>query len=339
MSTFQVYSPLTAKGIKTLRKVLDKRQKSLSDEQKIALIIEHEPNMVHSLDFQIFCEEYYWKRQGRHCIFPRDAEVIDRLLSADFEAGQLESLELPFNSFVVAMPRGYQIDGIEIPSCLITWGEFTKSGKVVMDPFCDAAGIPRLTHTYPTARDGQKYVSIVYRDTIGSSPAKLLYARSTLTTDQFKALLDTRNLDEFTRLAGNYSHSSYHSIVDNEPHDQVIQYHMLKLVLAMAIYNQATEGEHLKDGIPGPGTKLLGMPAGTRPISSTISMPALSRGDHDSPQAHYRRWHFRQLVHERYYTKEHAGKPRGSRWTFVRDAYVMGHDGAHTQDVSESPQE
>ena len=39
--------------------------------------------------------------------------------------------------------------------------------------------------------------------------------------------------------------------------------------------------------------------------------------------AHYRRWHFRTLKHERYYQSgEWAGKPIGSRVVFVRDSFV-----------------
>jgi hypothetical protein len=336
MSVYKFYSPLTSKTIKDLKKVLDRRSRALSVEQQIAFLIDFDPNMLQTLDFQIFCEERHWRKKGRHCIFPRDAEVIDRLLSAEFEAGQLEALEMPFESFVIAMPNGYKIDGCQIPSCLITWGDFTRSGENVMTPFCDAAGLPRMEHSYPTATDGQKYVSIVYQDSESSKWSKMLYSRTTLTTNQFKPLLDTRDLDEFSRIAGNYEKSTFNSILANEPHDQIIQYNMLKLVLALAIYNQATDGENLKDGIPGPGTKLMGMSEGTRPISSTISMPPLPKRSQDSPNAHYRRWHFRQLMHERYYTKENAEKPRGSRWTFVKDAYVMGaDDSAHTLDVEQ----
>jgi len=336
MGTYNVYGPLTNSAIKVMRKVADKKTRKLSTERQIGWLIQQDEDLVNRLDFPIFCEEYNWKRKGRHCIFPQDSSVVDRLLSAEFESSHLDALELPFDSFILAMPRGYTSNGVEIPSALITTGVFGEYGDKVMNRFCDAIGMEHPEHQFPEELTGQSCLHLVYKDPRAPA-ARMLYARASIPSSQFDDLLGTNDLDEFQAIAGNYSNSNMLNIMDNEPHDQVIQYTLLKLTLAIGVFNQATDGVHIRDGVPSSKISFIGSPSDLRPRSATLGMPDLaSKGVTGDREPHYRRWHFRQLMSERYYQNEHAHRPRGSRWTFVKDAYVSGsQDSAHTAEHSD----
>lgn len=332
MSTYHVYSSLINNTHKMMRKMLPKKQRD-SKIAALQTLVEHNPEILQTLDFTIFCEEWSWMQEGRQALFPKDAAVLDRLMGADFETRELSALEMPFSSFVLAMPKGYEVEGIEMPSCLVTWGIFGQYGAERMDPLTSKMGLDGLQHEYPEAIKDEYAVQIVYRD--ATRKPDLVYARCSLSTSQFHSLLKCNNLDDFRDQAGSYSDSNLRQIIENDPRDLVIQYHMLKLIIAIAIFNQATEGVHLRPGMPGNNVKMLGRLPDEKSVAATLSMPEIPK-ESSSPDAHYRRWHFRQLSHERYYQGEHAGKPRGSRWTFVRDAYIgASSESAHTIEEDE----
>ena len=318
MSTYQIYSSLINQTHKQLRKILPKKERQ-SKSSAMRFVINNEPDFIHTLDFLIFCEEWSWMQSGHHTLFPESEDVLKRLASADFETRELSSLEMPFGSFVLAMPKGYEIDGVEMPSVLVTWGRFDEYGEERMAPLTDHLGLPRLGNRYPESSKGLMGLQIVYRD--HQRKKDLVYARCSLTADQFHDLLKSRTLEDFQSRAGHYENSNFRAILDNDHHDLVIQFHMLKTIIAIAIFNQATDGVHIKEGVPTSKVKMIGRIPGERSVASTLSMPGIEK-DTISPEAHYRRWHFRQLTHERYYQGEHSHKARGSRWTFVRDAYV-----------------
>ena len=100
-----------------------------------------------------------------------------------------------------------------------------------------------------------------------------------------------------------------------------------KLVFSLMIYINALGDEVLHKGVPNKKdnkNRLIEKASSTEkssPRRFTLKGPKGYTGRKQG--AHYRRWHFRTLKHERYYQSgEWAGKPIGSRVVFVRDSFV-----------------
>ena len=101
----------------------------------------------------------------------------------------------------------------------------------------------------------------------------------------------------------------------------------IQLVFSLMIYINALGDEVLHKGVPHKKdnqNKLIEKVSPTEnsaPRRFTLKGPKGYTGRKQG--AHYRRWHFRTLKHERYYQSgEWAGKPIGSRVVFVRDSFV-----------------
>jgi hypothetical protein len=113
-------------------------------------------------------------------------------------------------------------------------------------------------------------------------------------------------------------------LTDGDPEGAVA---VIKLVFSLMIYINALGDEVLHKGVPNKKenkNRLIEKASSTEkssPQRFTLKGPKGYTGRKQG--AHYRRWHFRTLKHERYYQSgEWAGKPIGSRVVFVRDSFV-----------------
>jgi len=102
---------------------------------------------------------------------------------------------------------------------------------------------------------------------------------------------------------------------------------IVKLVASIMVYINALGDEVLHRGVPFKKENAKFLSKGLNPTDKkepdlfTLRGPKGYTGRKQG--AHYRRWHFRTLKHERYYQSgEWAGKPIGSRVVFVRDSFV-----------------
>lgn len=130
-------------------------------------------------------------------------------------------------------------------------------------------------------------------------------------------LLQCKTVQEFDERLGHIDVSYRSQEVKGD--DATAEFYAFKIVCALAVYNQATEGEMLQPGMPGGKANVLGKLGKTQNYSMTY---AAAQREGESPNAHYRQWHFRQLRDQRYYQGKHQNRPVGSRWTFVRDTLV-----------------
>lgn len=323
MSTsYRIYTPLTQTTLKNVRKsgILTKRMKKLSDEEVLGQTVFRYKEILHTLDFLIMAEEYYWSTRNRPSIFIESESVARRLLEATYDVKWIDSIDMPFDSFILSMPKNFQIDGVTIPGCLVTWMPFNEMENKAVRPFCKKAGIPEPSGvTVPSDYEKSMTIHISYQDPYDSK--KAIYARCVIPVEFFEPLLKSTTLDEFRDIAGDYQSTFVHLLESSED-DLKIQFTLLKIILAMSVYNQATEGSHLVSGLPGTKIQIDGMIRSLKPNHRTLRMPSLKKPDRSSPHDHYRSFHFRQLRSDRYYKGEYQNYPKGSRWTFVSDAWV-----------------
>lgn len=135
-ASYELYPMLTQKIISSERElVLGREARSLNDRQVLQRFAKRNPGLSNDHAFYIMAEELHLKDNGSQVIFPESALVLDNLLKARFSMESPDGFDLPFNSFLLAMPRGYTFAGCQIPGLLITWipGKDFSSG--VLAPF------------------------------------------------------------------------------------------------------------------------------------------------------------------------------------------------------------
>lgn len=278
------------------------------------------------MDFLIASEELFWKKSGSHAIFPENEAVLNNLLRAKYHMESAEGFDLPFASFVVAIPHGYAFDGVKVPSFMVTYIEYKKSTDLTIHPFCDYLETPYPSSIgYQPVEDGAKSITITFKD-----PNSHGFVRMMQIDNKLPAILAANSLEEFRNAIGDYK-DKIGAIKSNED-DLKMQFITMKLVAALGVYNLATQGSRLKDGFPGTtAPRLMGKHDHGRITFTTLSGSVAPEGGKTSPQAHYRTWHFRQLRDPRYYKGEYQSMAPGSRYSFVSDTIVGQKVSPHTQ--------
>lgn len=322
--SFRTYTPLQQTTLKNLRRngVINKRMKKLCDEEILGDTVFRLPDMLQTLDFLIMAEEHFWELSKRPSIFIESAQVAQRLFEATYDAKWMDGIQMPFDSFILSMPKDFTVNDTIIPGCMVTWMRFCDLKDKAITPLCKKAGIPVPQEvTVPEQYRESMTIHISYQDPYDNR--KHTYARIVIPSDLFGSVLASKNGQEFRQRAGDYKDASFKGLVPSSDLDLTIQFTLLKLVLALAVFNQATEQEHLTPGLPGGHIQVDGVVRNLRPVHRTLSMPPLKAPDtKGAVEDHYRSFHFRQLRHERYYQGEYAEWAPGTRWTFVSDAWI-----------------
>jgi hypothetical protein len=304
--------------------------KKLSDAEILGEFYRIFPEMINRLDTFILSEERFWETEGNNVIFPESADVLNNLYRAKYNIENLSGFQLPFKSFILAMPAGFKIDGFEIPSCLITWEKYRSSEHSILYPFLDWIKFPRpMEVIHQPSSEDEMELGIIFRDPDQS----LAYHRTLCFGSALPEILKAKDTTEFQAILGNYSFSSMKGIIDSNDKDLNTQFRLFKLIAALGVYNMATERKHLVSGFPGTiEPKMIGRTSNQKMKVTTLENHHHSTGNEkEAPGMHYRTWFFRQLMDDRYYRGEYSDYPKGSRISFVPDTVVNRKVSAHTQ--------
>lgn len=326
-SLYDFYESLGAFLHRKMIKSLPSKERKMMTEKKLFQdILDSSPDLIHSLDFLIASEELYWKEEGRHAIFPENKIVLDNLLRAKYQMESSEGFDLPFPSFIVAIPYGYEFDGVKVPSFMVTHIEYRKSQDITIHPFCEYLETPFPNSVgYQDTEDGAKSITITFKD-----PSSHGYLRMMQIENKLPAILASESLQDFRIAVGDYRNKV--GAIQSSEHDLRTQFVIMKLIAALGVYNLATEGARLQNGFPGSiAPRLMGKHDQANVAFTTLSGSVNTDNIKASPQAHYRAWHFRQLRDERYYKGKHQSMTPGSRYSFVSDTLVGQKISPHTQ--------
>lgn len=103
--------------------------------------------------------------------------------------------------------------------------------------------------------------------------------------------------------------------------------------MGLMISNSATEGRIIKEGLPFDFTSKIKMKTIRKDITERYyyDFNALSTNKNaKTPDEHYRKWHFRNLKHDKYYQGEYKKHKPVTRWTMVRDTVINKTTDSHT---------
>ena len=309
MYTFHLSSVL--RKVRKFDRKFRKMGRKEADQEVIKTYLNNSENM-NTMEAVLSYDEYLYRRGTRPLVLPDDREVLTKIFKTKVRLNDSAGFRLPFDQFVLAPPKGFELDGIKIPGLLVTFmvagdreKKLTAAAREIgfdVSMYCDTERSERILSFYYQIQDKEKGLPAMYRTTV---PEKLL-----------PAALRCKTHEEFAALIGQIDTWDNYGLDDEESQRQ---FAIFNLVCKFAIYSYATEdcltpglpkgvNQNLTDGIIG---SYFGhsVKSGTRRIGNTS-------------EAHYRSAHIRQLSHPRYYKGEHEHKPVGSRFVWVQDTFV-----------------
>lgn len=262
-------------------------------------------------------DEYNWIHSGRVVMFPESEELLERIRQSKCDLRRARGFRMPHDCFMLAFPKDFILAGHKARGCLVTWMINAEREERLWQPFFRWAGVP--PKRLPPSREyrDEHTLSIMYQwgDAAAGIPQ---YNRVSIPKSKVPEVLRCKTAEEFSDSLGDLSGSLRGaSALDKEM--RKYQFELVKLVCSLAVYMQACD-DAVEEGYPGAIPRDLQPKAVGRFDCETIGTSSQVMGE--GRGQHWRSFHFRQLVDERYYKGKHAHLEPGSRIVFVRGAYV-----------------
>jgi len=257
----------------------------------------------------VLAEEDYWRnRTKRRVIYPTTDAFLRQLMSDDFELTDAEGFDLPFDSFVLAMPKGFAIDGVEIPTCLVTWIGAKEHVATVLNGFLARHNRPSSSIRLMPENMNQRSLSIIVPARDGSFSRVMCYHRL------IPQLLRTKDIAEYRELVGNLSDQTIAQDLDE--YDSKQQYLLLKLVAAVGVYIAACGDQGgLTEGFHNAAQRASVLPKTIK----TVRGYALREVDETAPERDEEAKSVFVQMEAEDAPEKAASRKKKSRWVFVRN--------------------
>lgn len=310
---YSTYNFLLGVFARTLKKTYKRK---FSDVEVLKYVAEIQGKSFLYSHAAPLAEEDYWRNETTcPAIFPKDSTTLNKILKTKYKVTMMEGIAPPFESFILCFPRGFTIEGVQMPGCLVTDMPVEKREEEVIQ------NTYRKVYKGGINTEGEKEPFIAINFTKNSEEL----FRVCVPRRRLPEVLASKSPKETESILG-----KLHTRGGFETPENVffIQHHLLKIIAAIYVYAQAE-----------PTAIVPGFPADNRPNiegnnhkrCSDFTLGTVARqGSNDSPEAHYRSGHYRQLSNPIYYRGEHKDKPIGSRIVWVKDTYVGKEIDPHT---------
>jgi hypothetical protein len=242
---YEIYQSMMDTELKHLNGHLkNKLGKGPSRSDLLAELFKFMPQFATTLALHIYAEEFYWMRTGGHTIFPASAQILNSLYETPIGFSAIETFNLPHQSFMLSIPAGYAVDGVKVPSFLVTCIPYHKTQELITSPFARLAQQHKgITIRLEESPAHDVAISIAYRDPAVPSA----YARTQFSVAQLPELLGIEG--HATQESSLKKYPRYSDVDDLSDHDVEIQRTMMRLVAALAWHTSNRAGS-LKEGFP-----------------------------------------------------------------------------------------
>ncbi|KLV03505.1 hypothetical protein ABT56_18905 [Photobacterium aquae] len=274
--------------------------------------------LASSIEIHVMADEFSLFRNN-NIIYPCDSTLLDKLFNAKYDISNITILTYPAESFVMAMPSGYQFNGVHLPSFMVNVCDNKMADELIYQPFCKALmGDSHVLQSPPRDIDDIK-ISLCFKDRHSDG-----YVRVQFYQHEIPDLLAIDNIEQFKSYMDkvNQKHHDLYRRKQREANDidMEIEIRLIKLVASLFVYHTASEGRFLRMGLPKSTAKFEQCQA-VKNTPATFMELGLYRDTENAngtrPDTHERTFYFRQLMSERYYQGKHSNRVRGSRWVFV----------------------
>jgi hypothetical protein len=266
-----------------------------------------------TLDSAILVDEMEWVAKKCPMYFPVCPELLQMLWRAKMDV-DMDDLGLPSfpKSFAISWPA-CEIDGVKLRGCLVWWGNGHEREDLVRRFGIKYMGRPALAWgKSDRVSDDEVMMHISY---IGEAPSGHIppYFRCTIPDQLLRNCL--KSDDGFRNGLGEYNVGAIGvlPLTDGELHQQYI---ISKLVVRLLVYMKAFP-DIVREGYPDGRNGKEFRSKWTGEVKPTlIGAPVgLIGRNHESPETHFRTWHFRSFPR-----KDDGTKTSGV--VFVRAAIV-----------------
>ena len=323
----------------TVSKKLKKKMPELHDQFIFAMAdcSVNIPSFYHDLLFNISCEDYKWAKSGKKIIFIGEKMAMD-LISSKAVVSKADSsdfhITLPFSDFMISVPRGLTMpDGTAIPSFMATVATERESLEGMLDVINECKTKYKSSDQRKVRMDNENprdVKRLSFRFKLGNAKGQTV--TQVLEPEEIPALMAAETAAEFVEMRRGKSLAASRAL-SLEDEETAIGYYILKLIVSLSMYHEATDGKYLKEGLPEDSGSV-GLKASMREKNNTntntLTAPISETGYTDR-KSHVRGWHYRNLRAPRYYKGTHADKPMGSRWVMVASSLVSGRAGGKVE--------
>lgn len=267
-----------------------------------------------SLEPAVLLDEFMLAYGDHRVILPESTGILDMLMGSKFQMDHEINLETPFSEFVLMIPKGYEVDGVPMKSCIVTYCSPTERQAMF-------AKMRKLNGIDPgiILDNGEKINSSEKSLFIGfnSISTKGAYVRCSIPKHLINVVMkaEPENLyDVLPRYPGDFTME----MSDIEKKQQILT---TKLICALSVFAKCrpqylcTLPAELNSTVSLSDTSAQYLPGGNPDFSVLKDVP----GRGGSKSVHYRTWYFRS-----YPTKKDGLKKDG--WVFVNDTMVNEDD-------------
>jgi hypothetical protein len=283
----------------------------------LSIAYKNSPQLFQTMECMIHAEEYRWLSTDQQVYFFETSDMAYNIMRGSYNLKDSAALYVKPESFVLMLPDDFLIAGKKGSGLLVTVFNHALRGSEMFDKFFDALDVPRLpVHT--KGEQGDFTVCVDYQEKIGS----MEYMRCAMPNTYIEQVMKMNTLAEYKAFMTKTNCFDYFAGMTLSGAEQDYQFELMRLVCGFLVYKHALP-ERLRDGLPNAKVDYQEYTSQyfKKPKTTTICQPASNTSATDK-QAHYRSWHFRQLMADRFYKGEHEGKKIGSRIVFVSDAMV-----------------
>lgn len=321
---FSIYSPSTLRLKRMMVKSGQKHMKQATIAQ-VARVIFNSP-VSNYLYKHLLVSEVLWNHEGRKVIFPGNVDFFSTVLKSNFTLDGKAQLNLPYSSFILAMPRNFEVDGVRIPSVIVHYSK-ADNRRDRYDLATNLMALPTMVHVdNRVSRDD--CLSFFYHDTYSEDG---VVVQATQTPSQIASALKANTSDEYAEILGTMPKDMVSPIaLDLSSSDYTIQFAITKIIAGIAVYMSANSIEQLTDGLPNNGRVVINnLKKDVKYSFSHLPLPKVSINTGSSDIMTTRSFHFRQLRAPIYYRNEYKHLEPGSRWVFVKAAQVGKYKAEH----------
>jgi hypothetical protein len=320
---YSIYSPNTFNFKKLMLKAGHKELKKASFYD-IARIIFESP-VSNNLDKHLLVAEVLWN-QSRKVVFPGDPDFFASLLKSRFALDAEATLNLPYPSFILAMPKGFEVEGVSIPSVIINYNKGSER-KDRYNLASKLMGIDEMGHVENNLL-GNDSLSFFYQDPYED---KGVIVQVNQTPMQIASALQAKNAEEYAEILGKIPKDLISPIaLDTSSVDAKIQFVLTRIIAGISVYMSAKNMSELESGLPNNGHITINnykpeLRYSFNHLPSEKRTGDVNKGD----GLGVRKMHFRQLRAPIYYQNQYKLLKPGSRWVFVSEGKLGNYDAEH----------
>lgn len=296
------------------RGMINKRVKgntAIMDASRI--LYAYTPGILETMEYVIHAEEWHWLNTERVVYYPGSMDLMRSLTAAKFSASDSAAFYDGFESFLLSFPAGVSFSGKPAQSCMITICQHNLRAMSFLNKFTKSMCGVTVPVEHNMHGDGYS-ISVNYCD----HDLDGAYTRLVLDSNLLPQYLACTSVEDHIKLVNKHNDFNYVGGITLSDTDHHYQYELIRFILRFLMYKKALP-ERIIDGLPGCNRQELESVYTTHRRHRVIQPPKINK---ESPAAHYRSWHFRQLMHEKYYRNEYAEHEHGSRVIFVSDSFV-----------------